>query len=272
MNGRAARIGRRIALASLLLLAGPPSAAAQASDRAELETRRQALESLRSRVAALQREIDAGESRRAEATDALAASERAISTADRRLYELTQDRVRLKRFPSPNRGAKPPRWSRSCPLSSSGLPGCWSSSTPAGMPRRSSFSCRAGTYRDVARLVVYYRYIGQARADLIARFRADRLRVAALHDKLLRVAADPGVGLQPAGAGKTLAAERAVRAAVALRMARAIDRQRRELGTSSATRLGSRAWSRAWRNRPGFSAACGADLGDSWVFAAALLA
>ena len=86
---------------------------------------------------------------------------------------------------------------------------------------------------DVARLVVYYRYIGQARADLIARFRADRLRVAALADELAARRRDLDQLSRDEQVQKaTLAAERAVRSAVALRIARAIDRQRRELGTA----------------------------------------
>ena len=86
---------------------------------------------------------------------------------------------------------------------------------------------------DIARLVVYYRYIGQARAELITQFRADRLQVAALADELAARRRDLDQLTKAEQAQKaTLAAERGARAAVALRIARDIDRQRRDLGSA----------------------------------------
>jgi septal ring factor EnvC (AmiA/AmiB activator) len=234
VDGRAARIGHRIALASPLLLAGPPPVAAQASDRADLEARRQALESLRSRVTALQREIDAGESRHAEATDALAASKRAISTADRRLYELTQDRVRLDARLAQS-GREAAALEQKLSAEQQRLARMLVQQYTSGHAEALKLFLSGQDPADVARLVVYYRYIGRARADLIAQFRADRLRVAALADELAARRRDLDQLTRDEQAQKvTLAAQRAVRAAVALRIARAIDRQRRELGTAQS--------------------------------------
>lgn len=176
MGGRLARAARCIALASLLLFLAPAPVAGQASDRAELETRRQALENLRSRVAVLQREIDASEARRAEAADALAASERAISTANRRLYELATERGRLdaQLAATVRESAALERRVRDEQVR---LARILVQQYTGGHAEALKLFLSGQDPADVARLVVYYRHIGQARAEQIAQFRADRTSI-----------------------------------------------------------------------------------------------
>ena len=87
---RAAAIGL---MAAWLLGFGPPAQAEKAS--AELEKQR--LAELRARIEKLQRDIAKSEESRSEATDALKASEKAISEVNRNLVVLSREEGKIGR-------------------------------------------------------------------------------------------------------------------------------------------------------------------------------
>ncbi|MGH8850954.1 MAG: murein hydrolase activator EnvC family protein [Casimicrobiaceae bacterium] len=213
----------------MALIAAAPLGA-QSTDAGELESRRQALESLRSRVASLQTELEAAEAGRAEAADALAASERAISAADRRLHELSAERGRLTARLAALDG-EAAALERKARDEQARLGRVLAQQYAGGRVEALKLFLSGRNPADVARLVVYYRSIGEARAELIARFRADRVRIAALTAEMAARRSDLDQLAHDEQAQRAaLAAERSARAAVAARIARDVARQRRELG------------------------------------------
>jgi septal ring factor EnvC (AmiA/AmiB activator) len=218
-----------VAAAALALLAAGPAWAEvvpAAADAQALAVRRA---DLRARVEAIQRELAAAESSRADAADALRTSAQAISEVNRRLHDLAQER-------------------RTVATALAGLEaerGALAAKVAAEQTLLARMLARqhAGSEHDPVRLILsgrdpgsisrllhYYRVIAEARARAIARLRADMVAAQALaesarqqHLRLDALAHDES-GLRVA-----LTRERQAHAAVLDRVAAAIRRQRQEL-------------------------------------------
>lgn len=199
---------------------------------ADVEERRSALTDLRQRVDALQKELRAAESSRAEAVDALAESERAISDANRRLYELGSQRSKLK-FQLAALDQQAASLSAKVSAEQKRLAQMLVQQYTGGQADALKLFLSGQNPADVARLLVYYRHIGQARAALIADFRADQTRVKTLADNIAAQRAALGELARDEEAQKAaLKTERSARATVAARIGREVSLQRRELTTA----------------------------------------
>jgi murein hydrolase activator len=197
-----------------------PDAAAVAVRRAELQ----------SRVAAVRRDLAAAETTRADAADALKASDEAISGIERRLYELRQERAAtaagLARLDTD--GAALERRVRD---GQTRLARIVAQQQGAGTAEPLKLILSGRDPATVQRLLHYWRMIGAARAQAIAALKNDRAEIEAMaaqaraqQTELDRLAADE---VQQRAA---LVAERTARARVLERVAADVRRQRRTLG------------------------------------------
>jgi septal ring factor EnvC (AmiA/AmiB activator) len=218
-----------LALAALLTgsaMAAPvakatPDAAAVAARRAELQ----------SRVAVVRRDLAAAETQRVDAADALRASDEAISSIERRLFELRQQRAAtaagLARLDAD--GAALDRRMRD---GQSRLARIVAQQQGAGAAEPLKLILSGRDPASVQRMLHYWRLIGAARAQAIAALAHDRTEVEAMaaqaraqQAELDRLTADEA--LQKAA----LVAERTGRARVLERVAADVRRQRRTLAS-----------------------------------------
>ncbi|MBK9675613.1 MAG: hypothetical protein IPO82_10465 [Betaproteobacteria bacterium] len=211
--------------------AGPGTGAGAAEadavgDARALEARRQ---ELRSRVAAVQRELAAAETSRADAADALQTSALAISDANRRLHDLAAERRKIvaalakldaerSALAVQVRGEQT-LLARLLARQQRGSEHDWLKLLLSGRDPG-----------DISRLLHYYRAISEARARSIAGLRANQQRAQALADEALARQQRLDALAQDEQAQRSLLEQgRRQQAQVLARVAADIRRQQREL-------------------------------------------
>ena len=233
LTGRRPLTTRGVAILALVLAAwaGPGGGAGAAEadaagDARALEARRQ---ELKSRVEAVQRELAAAETSRADAADALQTSARAISDANRRLHDLAAERRRIAAALAAldaERSAlavqvrsEQTLLARLLARQQRGSEHDWLKLLLSGRDPG-----------DISRLLHYYRAISEARARSIAGLRANQQRAQALADEALARQQRLDALAQDEQAQRSLLEQgRRQQAQVQARVAADIRRQQREL-------------------------------------------
>jgi septal ring factor EnvC (AmiA/AmiB activator) len=183
-------------------------------------------------VLALQKDLDSMEANRVEAVDALAESERAISDTNRRLYQLSRERTKLTADLT-MLGQQAAALSTTVANEQARLAQMLVQQYTGGESDSFRLFLSGQNPAEVSRQLAYYRYIGQARAALVADLRADKARVATLTADVETQRAKLDELTRDEAAQKTaLNAERKARAVVATRIAHDVSLRRRELSTA----------------------------------------
>jgi septal ring factor EnvC (AmiA/AmiB activator) len=216
-------LARRARSVAFLLMLALPSAIAAPASEAELRD-------LRGRIQKLQEELAAAEESRGEAAGALRESGRAVSEAQRSLFQLSQQRRALEGELAAI--AQRDQKLRSDAAEQEALAGrLLRLQYQQGAPDRLRLALEGRDAATVARHIAYYGYIQRARAAVIADLGRRREELAALRE-------EAGVkrdGLreneaEQARQARTLEKERAARAAVVAKLGDEIARNRREIG------------------------------------------
>lgn len=218
--GRVLRIAAALAFA---LVVFPSEAARGTADEAELRE-------LRGRIERLQRQLAETEKSGGEAAEQLRESSRAVSEAQRGLFELAERRRVLEQ--ELQALAARDRETRAGIAEHEALAGkLLRLQYQQGATDRLRLALEGQDPASVARRLAYYGYIQRARADLIAELRAKGEELAAL-ERDARARRDELVEneKEQARQARMLEEERAARAAVAARLAGEIARGRREIG------------------------------------------
>ncbi|MGZ5037742.1 MAG: murein hydrolase activator EnvC family protein [Usitatibacter sp.] len=218
---------RRVAQALIFLAAAfaGPLPAAKSPPPSE-----QDLRELRGRIEKLQSELAAAEESRGEAADQLKASGKAVSEAQRALFELAQRRRTLEgelAGIAKRDGEIRANVTQQEALAAKLL----RLQYQQGVPDRLRLALEGRDAASVSREIAYYGYIQKARADIIGELRRKSETLAAL-EKDATARRDELKENEAAQAAETrkLEKERAARAAVLARLAGDIQRSRREIG------------------------------------------
>lgn len=214
------------ALLPVLLLSSSATPAAASTAGAKEELRQ-----LRGKIEALQKRLADAEESKAEAADALMASERAISDANRTLRELAQqsDAVnqRLAELRAEARHGEETLHNQQTLLArllyQQYLGG-------RAEPLRLLFNREDPNL--IARQMYYFGYISRARSDFIGKLRASLARLAELAQETEQKATElAAIATEQTGQKRRLEQEKRARTQVLTRIARDIQQQRREIGT-----------------------------------------
>ncbi|UCD70379.1 MAG: peptidoglycan DD-metalloendopeptidase family protein [Betaproteobacteria bacterium] len=146
---------------------------------------KQELEDLRSRIETLQKQLEKSETSKSEAADDLRESERAISKANRRLFELANDRKRINTEISQLQAESAALEARIAGERQS-LARLIHRQYLAGEPESLRLLLNRQNANETARQLHYFGYVSRARAELIVTLRAN---LAALDDLTQRVSA-----------------------------------------------------------------------------------
>jgi murein hydrolase activator len=222
-RARPGRVLRVLALVAAILVAGPAAAAGGAASEAQLRE-------LRGRIERLQQELAEAEKSSGEAADQLKESSRAVSEAQRGLFELGERRRVLE--DELRALAERDRQIRAGIAEHEALAGkLLRLQYQQGATDRLRLALEGKDPASVARHLAYYGYIQRARADLLAELRARGEELAAL-ERDARARRDELVEneKEQARQARVLEQERAARAAVAAKLAGEIARGRREIG------------------------------------------
>jgi murein hydrolase activator len=219
---RATRLIRLLAVLAAIAIGGP--AAAQTAQKKELDE-------LRSRIEALQRDLERTEGTRAEAADALRESERAISRTNQRLFQVAQQRRQLNaelgRLKEQARELE-----RRIDTERSRLGKLVYQQYIAGQPESVRLMLNRQDPNETARQLHYLGYISRARADLIASLRSNLDRLNELTQQTTRKNADlRALETEEAKQKQRLVEEKADRQKVLSRASSDIARQRKEIST-----------------------------------------
>ncbi|HEY5000176.1 MAG TPA: peptidoglycan DD-metalloendopeptidase family protein, partial [Usitatibacter sp.] len=219
---------RRVARLAMFLLAAAlaaPLLAAKAPPPSE-----QGLRDLRGRIEKLQAGLAAAEESRGEAADQLKASGKAVSEAQRALFDLAQRRRTLEAELA--QIAKRDRDTRANVTEQEALAEkLLRLQYQQGAPDRLRLALEGRDAATVARHIAYYGYIQRARAAIIGGLRRKGETLAALEkDALARRDELKQNESEQAAETRKLERERAARAAVLARLAGEIQRNRREIG------------------------------------------
>lgn len=219
---RATRLIRLVAVLAAIAIGGP--AAAQTAQKKELDE-------LRSRIEALQRDLERTEGTRAEAADALRESERAISRTNQRLFQVAQQRRQLNaelgRLKEQARELE-----RRIDTERSRLGKLVYQQYIAGQPESVRLMLNRQDPNETARQLHYLGYISRARADLIASLRSNLDRLNELTQQTTRKNADlRALETEEAKQKQRLVEEKADRQKVLSRASSDIARQRKEIST-----------------------------------------
>lgn len=213
----------RALCALLLVLAGELGAQA-APDAARLEE-------LRRQVAAIQREIAAGEESRAEATDQLAQSERAISQARLRLKELVSEQQRQNTLLAQLR-AEQSQLDVAMRKQQGLFEKLLLQHYLGGRHEPFKLALAGGNPNELPRLLYYYRSINEARTGVLRELRRQK---QASHDLTERAAAEAtrlgAMEGEARLAEASLAEQKRARAATLKQIAQELKARRRELAT-----------------------------------------
>jgi murein hydrolase activator len=188
------------------------------------------LRELRGRIEKLQAGLAAAEESRGEAQDLLKASGKAVSEAQRTLFELAQRRRTLEGELA--QIAKRDRETRANVTEQEALAAkLLRLQYQQGAPDRLRLALEGRDAATVARHIAYYGYIQRARADIIGDLRRKGETLAALEkDAIARRDELKENEAGQAAETRKLERERAARAAVLARLAGEIQRNRREIG------------------------------------------
>ena len=213
--------------ALVILLAGLALCAAAAKGPGASE---QELAELRGRIAKLQGELAAAEESRGEAADQLKASGKAVSEAQRVLFELAERRRTLEAELAAI--AARDRETRAGVTEQESLAGkLLRLQYQQGAPDRLRLALEGRDAATVARHLAYYGYIQRARAGIIGELRRKGESLAALEkDAVARRDELRQNEREQADETRKLQRERAARAAVLARLAGDIAKGRREIG------------------------------------------
>ncbi|HEX7466156.1 MAG TPA: peptidoglycan DD-metalloendopeptidase family protein [Usitatibacter sp.] len=221
---RSRRVAGRAVFILAAALAGPLHAAKSQPPSEE------DLRELRGRIEKLQGDLTAAEESRGEAADQLKASGKAVSEAQRALFELAQRRrtlegelaeiVRRDRETRANVTEQEALAAKLLRLQ-----------YQQGAPDRLRLALEGRDAATVARHIAYYGYIQRARAGIIGELKRKEETLAALgKDAMARRDELKQNERQQADETRKLERERAARAAVLARLAGEIQRSRREIG------------------------------------------
>ncbi len=219
--------GRRLAAA---ILAGLALAASAAPSRAPAQPSEEELRALRGRIDRLQKELAEAEESRGGAADALKASEKAVSEANRALWELSQSRKAISdRIAELSRQGAEARAqiAREQALAEKLLRVQYEQ----GGQDRLRLLLEGRDVATLSRHLAYYGYIQRSRADVLAKLKRGVDEVAALEAESVKQRAELAEN-QSSQARETarLEKERAERAAVLKRISGQISQGRKEIG------------------------------------------
>ncbi|HSQ03514.1 MAG TPA: peptidoglycan DD-metalloendopeptidase family protein [Burkholderiales bacterium] len=213
-------------LCTLLLVSGAPAVAAPSPAAAKEELRQ-----LRERIESLQRELTSAQESKSEVADALRASERAISDANRTLRELSvQSQAatdRLGDLQTQTRQGEEKMYRQQRLLGE-----LLYRRYLAGTPEPLRLLLSGESPNRIARELYYYAHISRARADLITRMRENLARLRVLTAEAEQQAANlAAIAAEQALQKRRLEREKRTRSQLLARISRDIQRQRREFGT-----------------------------------------
>jgi septal ring factor EnvC (AmiA/AmiB activator) len=220
------RIARVLVRGSIVFAMGAASAAFAAAKGASEEE----LRDLRGRIEKLQTSVSAAEESRVEASDQLRASEKAVSEAQRALFDLKQRRRALEDELAAI--ASRDRDTRASVSEQEALAGkLLRLQYRQGAPDRLRLALEGRDAAEVARHIAYYGYVQKARADIIAGLRRRGEELAALErDAVARRNEIAENEAAQASETRKLEKERAAHAAVVARIAGDIAKGRLEIG------------------------------------------
>ena len=214
-----------------MLLSTALAAATFGNPAAAQTAQKKELEDLRGRIEALQRDLERSEETRAEASDALRESERAISRTNRRLYQISQQRRELNadlaRLKEQAREIE-----RHIDKERDRLENLVYRQYVAGQPESLRLMLNRQDPNETARQLHYLGYISRARADLIASLRGNLDSLSEVTQKVTRKNTDlTALENEEAKQKKSLVGEKAARKKVLSRVSSDISRQRKEIST-----------------------------------------
>ncbi len=224
-------LARRVALGLLACaLAAPASTAWAAKAAAKPAASEAELRELRVRIEKLQSKLDAAEESRGEAADQLKASGKAVSEAQRALFELAQRRRTLEAELAAIAARE--HEARAGIADQEALAGkLLRLQYQQGAPDRLRLALEGRDAASVARHIAYYGYIQRARAALIGELRRKGESLAGLEkDALARRDELKQNEREQSEEARKLERERAARATVLARLAGDIAKGRREIG------------------------------------------
>ncbi|MGQ0748918.1 MAG: murein hydrolase activator EnvC family protein [Betaproteobacteria bacterium] len=220
------------ARASIFVLYVLVSAATFAADnpRSAAEARGE-LKALRSKIEALQKQIRDAEGSRTEVADALQASERAISDANRRLHELAAQSLELDRHLAELR-VNARDGESTLRRQQADLEALLYRQYVAGRAEPLKLLLSGDDPNRIARNLHYYGHVARARAEAIDAVRASLARLRNLSQETERKAAElAALVAEQASQKRRLEQERKARAEVLARISRVIVEQQGQIGT-----------------------------------------
>lgn len=217
-----------LALVTALVLAtsGAPALGAATQSEARSELRE-----LRARIEALQKKLQDAEASRGEATDALKASEQAISEANRRLRELAVESQEIRRqiddLDARRRAAE-----RKLRDQQATIERILYRQYVEGRHAPLKLVLGGQDPNQLARTLHYLSYVARARAEAIAALRATLGTLRTLADEAESKAAQlKALAAEEISEKRRLEAEQQARSGVLARISREVERQQREIGT-----------------------------------------
>lgn len=189
------------------------------------------LRELKGRIEAIQKRLSEAEESKSEAADALRESERAISDANRAVSDLVdKSRTANTRVTDLRRDIS--RTSSELEQQSAAAAKLLYQHYKNGRPEALAILLKGGDPNTIARELHYLTYIGRARSELIAKLRANRLRLEQLAEeagsKAIELAA---LTTEHTRQRRKLEQEKRTRSEMLTRISRDIESQRREIGT-----------------------------------------
>ena len=218
-------IARALGFLILLLLAIP------AAEPAGAGAKERELRELRGRIEALQKRLADAEGSKSEAADALRESERAISEANRSLRELGAQSREINRELAAL-GAESRRGEEALKAQQILLARLLYQHYLGGQTEPLKLLLNREDPNEIARRLHYFGYISRARAAFIADLRAGLAKLRDLSQEAQRKAAElAAVTAETHAQRNLLEREKRARNLVLTRISRAVQRQRREIGT-----------------------------------------
>jgi len=213
---------------ALAASAGPAAAATNAS---KAEGAQDELRALKGRIETIQKRLAEAEESKSEAADALQVSERAISDANRAVSELTDK--------SRNANATVSDLRRETERVENELAGQRLAAAKLlyqqytnGRPEGLALLLKGGDPNAIARELHYLTYIGRARSELIAKLRANAVRLAEITEEAGSKAAElAALAEEQTRQRRKLEQEKRSRAQVLTRISQDIEAQRRAIET-----------------------------------------
>ena len=189
------------------------------------------LQELRGRIERLQRQLTESEGNKSEAADALRVSERAISDANRRLFQLSA-RAREAKAATARFETQRARAQESAQTQQALLAKLIYQQYLSGQPEPLRLLLNRRDPDEIARQMYYLGYVTRARADLIGALRGDLADI----DRLSREVAEKSAELarlrtEQASEKRQLEHERESRANMLEQASNEIDQQRKQIGT-----------------------------------------